>query len=645
MFLFRGLATILALGWSFAGESPAPGRTTNVIVITIDTLRADHLSCYGYTRLQTPHIDALATDGTRFINAYTPVPITLPAHSAIFTGSYPMGNGMRDFGGNRLSAGIPTLASVLKSRGYTTAAFIGAAVLDRRFGLNQGFDTYFDNFDFSGEADFELMRRSGDQVVDKSLSWLQAGPPQPFMLWVHLYDPHYPYTPPPPYSRKYAHVPYDGAIAFADSQVGRVLEFLRAHHLYDNSLIILCSDHGEGLGEHGEKTHGFFIYSSTTHVPLIFKVPGAVRHAVDREVSLVDVLPTILRSLDLPIPATVQGKSILALILGKSQGDQTQIYMETYLPFLHFGWSPLQGYEAGGWKFIAAPRPELYSTQTDDKEVHNLYGSQKAVAHDLHDRLSELVRRYSPQPGSTMASKASTDPAVMEGLQSLGYLAVSAGGQKGLSGRTLDDPKDRIQLYEMIVDASNTSEQGHYREAIGKLREAQKLQADSPVIPYFIALNYYHLRDFPHAAEGFQVALRLQPGNSLAENYLGLSQAKVGDDEAAIKSFKHVLELDATNYSVAFNLGSLYLKKGQAENAVREFERAIQINPDYAAAYGVLGEIWIVEGNTPKAIQALEKAVQLEPSSPKFHASLGRAYQAAGRKAEAQQQFNRAQSK
>src|SRR5215831_2397367 len=263
--LYLGLSAIglCLFAW---GQRAAPSASAqvrpNLIFITIDTLRADHVSCYGATQIQTPNIDALARSAARFVQAYTPVPITLPAHSAIFTGSFPMATGMHDFSGNKLPANTATLARVLHDRGYATAAFIGSAVLDSRFGLNQGFETYFDHFEFSrlDEANLDLMERRGDVVTDEALKWLRLGPGEPghpFLLWVHLYDPHFPYTPPEPFASRYHTHPYDGEIAFADEQVGRLLTFLKEERLYEKSVLVLCGDHGEGLGEHGEKTHGF----------------------------------------------------------------------------------------------------------------------------------------------------------------------------------------------------------------------------------------------------------------------------------------------------------------------------------------------------------------------------------------------------
>src|SRR5258708_22147115 len=285
-----------------AQAKPAP----NVVVITIDTLRADHLGCYGNKQIRTPNIDALASDGARFERAYTPVPVTLPAHTVIFTGTYPMLSGMHDFSGNKLSPSQPTLASVLKQHGYTTGAVVGSAVLDSRFGLNQGFDFYYDHFDFNRlqESNLEEMERPGNLVANVALDWLAKNRTNKFFLWMHLYDPHYPYRPPAPYSEQYKDRPYDGEIAFADAQVGRLIAFLKANGLYRNTVIVLAGDHGEGLGEHGEKNHGFFIYNATLHVPMIVRLPGSGSPKVVSEVvSLSDLTPTALKALKVDAPS------------------------------------------------------------------------------------------------------------------------------------------------------------------------------------------------------------------------------------------------------------------------------------------------------------------------------------------------------
>jgi arylsulfatase A-like enzyme/Tfp pilus assembly protein PilF len=612
-------------------------------LVTIDTLRADRAGCYGYGAAQTPNIDTLARAGVRFTHAYTPVPITLPAHASLVTGSYPMATGMHDFSGNKLPANAITLAEVLRDNGYATAAFIGSAVLDGRFGLNQGFDTYFDYFDFSRllESNLDLMERRGDQVMDEALSWLKRNPRQPFFLWVHLYDPHHPYTPPEPYASRFRSAPYDGEVAFADAQVGRLLAHLRERRLYDHAFFVLASDHGEGLGEHGEKTHGFYVYNTTLHVPLIMRIPGVEPRVVADEISLVDVMPTILQGLKLPAPPGVQGRSLMSSILGRAAGATSSLYGETYLPLLHFHWSQLRSLQSRGWKFIEAPKPELYELRADPGERKNLFVSQRARAHEMRDRLHVLMRRYTPAAGPE-PEKELTDPALYERLRALGYVAVSAGTYALPSGEPLPDPKDRIQVYELVSEAMTDGQRGRHQESLRKLREAAKVEPGSLTIHYLMALNYHRLRDFPNALEHFRAALKVNPDFSLAIYYLGLTQIETGDLDGAAVSLARALELDPTHFSAAFNLGIIHLKKNQYDLAFREFQRTVAINPDYAPAHAALGEAYLQQGKPSEAAKELERSLELDPRSRRARFSLSRAYEALGRKADAAREFQRA---
>ncbi len=639
--LAGGLLAVPATGAS----RPTAANPPDVILITIDTLRADHVDCYGDESAQTPTIDALARVGARFTHAYTPVPITLPAHASLFTGSFPMATGMHDFIGNKLPPDAITLAKVLHDNGYTTAAFVSSAVLDSRFGLNQGFDTYFDYFDLSGlrEANFDQMERRGDLVMDEALSWLKRNPRRPFFLWVHLYDPHHPYAPPEPYASRYRAAPYDGEIAFADAQVGRLFEHLRERRLYDGALIALTSDHGEGLGEHGEKTHGFFIYNTTLHVPLILRVPGVAPRVVEEEVSLVDVMPTILQALKLSIPSGVQGRSLMSAILGRSVGASSNLYAETYQPLLHFHWSQLRALQSRGWKLIEAPKPELYDVRSDPGERNNLFEKQRARGNEMRERLLTVMRRYTPAAGPE-SEKALTDPALYDRLRSLGYVAVSAGTFAQASGEPLPDPKDRIQVYELISEAMTDGQRGQYQESLHKLREAAKVDVGSPTVNYMMGLNYQSLRNFPKASEHFQAALKVNPNFALAVYYLGLTQMETGDLDGAATSLARAVELDPTQFAAAFNLGIVHLKRNQLDAAFREFQRTVNINPDFAPARAALGEGYLRQGKPAEAAKELERSLELNPQSRRARYSLSRAYRELGRKADAERELRRANS-
>ncbi len=627
----------------------APKPAANVVLITIDTLRADHLGCYGYKQIKTPNIDGLAADSARFERAFTVVPVTLPSHTAMMTGTYPMLSGMHDFSGNKLSPLQPTLASVLKKEGYLTGAVIGAAVLDSRFGLNQGFDFYYDHFDFSrlDEANLDEMERPGNLVADTTLDWLAKNSQKKFFLWMHLYDPHAPYKPPEPYLTAYASQPYDGEIAFADEQVGRLIKFLKDKGIYQNTVIVLAGDHGESLGEHGEKTHGFFIYNATMHVPLIIKLPdGVSARTIADPVSLVDLMPTVLGAVGLQIPTEVQGRNLLPQIHANKDRDVSVdsarvLYGETFMPRLHFNWSELRGAENTKYHFIDAPRPELYDLAKDPGEVQNLFADKKAVAGEMRAKLVDMIRDYSA--GKEMAEKTGLDPALMERLKSLGYAGFSGGTDPTISSRDLPDPKDRVAIYELISDAISDSQHRRYQESIDKLKTVVKTEPNSVPAHYLQGLDYYKLKMFPDAVEELQKTVQLSPDYALAFFNLGMAQAHSGQLDAAIVTLQRTLQLDATNFEAAYNLGVAFAQKRQLDQAALTFRQSVTINPEFARGHRALGETLIYQGNIDEAIAELRRAVELAPQEPAMHESLAKALEAKGLAAEADEEKQRAQ--
>ena len=646
-FAFLLITSVLASPWAEAATPPPP---PNVIVITIDTLRADHLGCYGYKQIKTPNIDALAADGARFERAYTSVPVTLPSHSVIFTGTYPMYSGMHDFAANKLNATQPTLAGVLKDQGYTTGAVIAAAVLDSRFGLNRGFDFYYDHFDFNRllETNLDEMERPGNEVADVTLDWLSKNYQKKFFLWMHLYDPHYPYRPPSPYSEEYKDRPYDGEIAFADAQVGRLIQFLKDKDLYENTLIVLSGDHGESLGEHGEKTHGFFIYNATLHVPLIFHLPEQhlpgqpAARTVPDIVNLADLMPTILQVVKVDVPPQAQGRNLLPLMIAKPD-ELRGLYAETFLPRLHFNWSELRGVETDNYHFIDAPKPELYDLKKDPGETQNIIATKKAVAEELRAKLAAIIRQYSA--GQELAEKTGLDPALMERLKSLGYAGFSGGGNDNptITDRTLPDPKDRVQTFELISDAMEESQHANYADSTAKLTAALKTDPDSVPVHYLLGLNYYRMRQFPQSIEHLQKVMQLSPEYALAAFQLGLAYSRVGDFDQAITTLKRTLELDSTNFAAAYNLGAAYVKKQMFPESVAAFRQSIAINPEYAEGHLGLGQILLYQGNIDEALTNLRQAAQLEPENPGMHMALAKALEAKGLNDEAQEEMQKAQ--
>ena len=456
-------ARILVVFW-FAcavlgvGQRQKNAAKPDIFLVTIDTLRADHVHCYGYESIQTPALDGLAKDGIRFSHAFTPSPITNTSHTTILTGLLPSSHGVTDFA-VPLAPTHPTLATLLKANGYHTAAFIGAVILDSKTlapGLDRGFD-FYDNFPAQPKTKSRWGRveRRGADVVQHAEAWMGAHPAGPHFLWVHLYDPHDPYEPPPPYSQTYKDRLYDGEIAYADSVLAGFVGYLKKTGRYDNALIVVVGDHGEGLGEHHEDTHGIFLYDSTTHVPLIVKMPGGGNpgKTVDAQVRTTDILPTVTGLLGIAPPEVLDGESMQPYLSGAESKDRTAIG-ETDYP-LRFGWAPLRSVRAGGLKFIEAPRPELYDLQQDPAESRNLYSERQALGDRMSQELIALERRMSATAAAPKAA-VEVDPDARARLAALGYVGTFvtalAPDRAGLA-----DPKDKIQLFNLMTQARETA--------------------------------------------------------------------------------------------------------------------------------------------------------------------------------------------
>jgi choline-sulfatase len=517
--------------------------------------------------------------------------------------------------------------------------------------LNQGFDFYYDHFDFSrlDEANLDQMERPGNIVADTALDWLAKNSQKKFFLWMHLYDPHFPYRPPEPYSREYAAQPYDGEIAFADEQVGRLIRFLKEKGIYQNTVIVLCGDHGESLGEHGEKTHGFFIYNATMHVPLIIRLPAnGTTHVVSDPVSLVDLMPTVLGAVGLETPSRVQGRNLLPQLrpsqsanssIDHAKGERV-LYGETFLPRIHFDWSELRGSENAKYHFIDSPRPELYDLTNDPGELHNLFNEKKAVSGEMRAKLVDMIREYSA--GKELAEKTGLDPALMERLKALGYAGFSGGSDPTISSRDLPDPKDRIVTYELISDAIADSQHGRYQESIDKLKHVVKTEPNSVPAHYLQGLDYYRLNMFEESVNELQKTVQLSPDYALAFFNLGMAEARAGQMDAAIATLQRTLQLDATNFEAAFNLGVAFIQKQQLAPAVEAFRQSTTINPEFARGHRALGETLLYQNKIDEAVAELRRAVELAPQEPIMHESLSKALTAKGLTAEADEETRRA---
>jgi Flp pilus assembly protein TadD len=465
-------------------------------------------------------------------------------------------------------------------------------------------------------------------------------------LWVHLYDPHYPYAPPAPYDQQFKSAPYDGEISFADAQFGLLLTYLKTSALYDRTVVAVMGDHGESLGEHGEKTHGFFIYHHDLHVPLVIK-PVLLQHKryagkrLEEVVSLADVMPTLMAAVGETAPKSVQGRDLWQLISKSSR--ESVAYGETYLPRLHFDWSELRSLRRDRYHFIAGPKPELYDVLADPGETQNLFLSKSAIASELRSSLAQAIVTLTPE--HEVAAKTSLDPAMMERLKALGYAAVTSGtGDQAISDPHLPDPKDRIGVYELVSDAISDSQHGKIADSIEKLQRALQQDKDSIPIQYLLALDYYKQSDFEAASRHFENVLERSPGYALAAYYLGLARGRAGDWEGSTQWLTKALALDKTNFSAAMNLGAAYVQMRRLDDAERMFRESVRINPEYAAGHKALGQLLFFRGDASGAIAELEQAATLAPGDSQTHMELSRAYDAAGEHGKAAEQRRQAES-
>src|SRR5882757_2322944 len=511
-------------------------QAPNVILITLDTVRADRVGFLGSQRGLTPNLDTLARQSVVFTRAYSQVPLTTASHATILTGTYPQFHQVNDFG-VPLAAEIPFAPDILRARGYHTAAFIGSLVLDPTSRSAPGFDRGFDTFDAGfhrrhpDENRYQAIERRGGEVVAHALEWLSQHPRGPFFIWVHLYDAHDPYDPPEPYKTRYAPTPYDGEIAYADSAVGKLLNQLRARGLYDGSLIAVMADHGEALGEHGEATHGIFLYDETIHVPLLFKLPGerSAGKRIESRVGLVDVLPTILQGVGVPVPEEVQGKSLLAMLkpLASKPGANKDplipvdrpAYAESDYPHRTFGWSATRSLRTGKYLFIEAPHKELYDQTVDPKAAHNLSSASTAVTETLSGQLEAFRQRTS---SSREAPKANTDPELQEKLSALGYVASdsSASPMPGIK-ETGADPKDKVEVVNLLHAAEMLKEELHFQEAVPLLEQVIAKEPNLPIAYLQLGTALTSLRNYEKAVPVLRKAVELRQDLTVPRYQLG----------------------------------------------------------------------------------------------------------------------------
>jgi len=637
--IFFWLATSASLA---AGSPQKQASTPNVFLVTIDTLRADHVRCYGDEHIQTPALDSLAKDGFRFQQAFTPSPITNTSHATILTGLLPSSHGVTDFA-VALAASHPTLAELLKKKGYQTAAFVGAVILDSKTlapGFDRGFD-FYDNFPQHSPSNLRWGRveRRGMDVVHRAQTWLAAHPAGPHFVWVHLYDPHDPYEPPAPYSLIYKDRPYDGEIAYADSALANFVAYIKKQGWYENSVVIVVGDHGEGLGEHHENTHGIFLYDSTTHVPLIVKLPGRnSSKTVSEQVRTTDILPTVLDILRVPLPARLDGESLKPYFADTKNVERTALG-ETDYP-LRFGWAPLRSVRQEGFKFIEAPRPELYNLKADPGELQNVYQPWDQSVRKYREILT-AVRAKSPPaaPSAGTVGKGTLDE-----LKALGYLGpADAGSSTNVPEPSLlPDPKDKIEEQNLLHSAMMASEDNRSDDARRSLEKVLQLDPKSPTALRQLGELELRAGDYSKAAEHLKHAREVSPTDATAAFYEGQALQKVGNLAGARDALEASLKLMPGQFPARLLLGEVYLGLKDTAAAEDQFEAAQLLQPESEEAQLGSAKVKIASGRFKDAVEQLKPLSKSHPNNAETFELLAQAYRGIGKNEDAQNAETRA---
>jgi arylsulfatase A-like enzyme/Tfp pilus assembly protein PilF len=586
------------------------------------------MGAYGYQDAGTPAFDRLAQEGVLFEHASTAAPITLPAHSTIFTGRFPPAHGVRDNGGFYLNEKEQTLAEVLKQQGYATAGFIAAYVLDSKWGIAQGFDTYFDNFDLTKYRAISLgaIQRPGNEVVDRALPWLEQHASAPFFAWVHLYDAHTPYDPPEPYRGRFPGRPYQGEISFADAQLERLVQFLEGRHLLDSTVIVVIGDHGESLDDHGEGQHGFFIYESVVRVPMVIRAPFALmKHMrVADPVRSADVMPTVLDLMGIPKPdVQFDGETLTPLMTGARSELALEAYSEALYPLHHFGWSDLRALRQGRYKVIAAPRPELYDLQDDPGEKTNIFEARKTLGDRMLGRLSEMEAHFA-KTGAPSSKAVEVDPDARARLAALGYVgSFVATSTPGGSRAGLADPKDKVGVFNKITEARDISkDESAFPKVVALLKE---IVADDPkVIDAWFMLGNVHSKAgrYEEAIDYFKRALALKPDDDMAVVNMANAYRRLGRDEDALVGYRRFLQLDPKNAQVHYEIAQILIDRNDNQGAAQELQQALQIEPSMAAARNALGVVALNQGDLTRAESEIRQALTQKPDVRLAHYNL-----------------------
>jgi choline-sulfatase len=608
--LLLTLLTVLRPPPLSAATPPHPAGP-NVILITIDTVRADHLGCYGAAGIHTPTLDALARDGIVFDRAISQVPLTWPSHAAILTGTYPFQNGVQDFTGQPLDPRFRSVAEVFRQHGYATGAVVSAFVLDRSWGLARGFDFYDDAFspEQFRQRDLGLVDRKANESVTHAISWLQKNRSRPFFFWLHLYDPHSPYDPPEPFRSQYREHPYDGEIAYADHELGRLIAWLKQNQLYSGTAIVMLSDHGESLGDHGEKEHGFFVYNSTVHIPLIVKPPagsGFRPNRVPRPVETIAVAPTLLCLAGMKDNIQAQFRS--PDLLGTAAESEAIAYSESFYSFSSFGWSPLHALETNRYHYIEAPVPELYDVLVDPQEENNLAPQQKATVAVLQEKLQSLLRRDPFKPAENRSSGLSPD--ALEKLSALGYVAYRSPVSPEALAAGLPDPKSKLWEFNSILEAEDALRAGDVAKGKSLLLQVREKNPQMYIVPFVLGETALGQKQWDDAATELRKCLELNPHFDQA--MLGLARALIfqGKTDEAKQWARSAIEYNPQNYRAWYQLGYIDAQT-DPKAAADDYEKAVSIQGNFGPLRRDLGMLYYRQGNYPDAARHLAKAAEL----------------------------------
>jgi len=690
-YLAAGVAALLLTACSRESGRSTPKRS--LVLITLDTVRADHLGAYGDTAAETPALDRLAKEGVRFAQASSAVPLTLPSHSSILSGLLPLHHGLRNNGAGVLPDGTPTLATVLSGQGWRTGAFVGSFVLDHRFGLARGFDVYDDEIERDPQAGESLeAERPGSVVMDRALAWLdglQKGETKdtarPFFLWVHLYDAHAPYTPPSPWRERHPGRPYDGEIAAVDAQVGRLMADLERRGLAASTVVAVVADHGESLGEHGELTHGLLLYEPTLRVPFLLRAPGLAARVVQTPVSLVDTAPTLAGLAGAAWPAAasstsarlapLDGRDLSAALRAGGEPAPAEVYAETQYPAV-FGWSPLAALRRRDLKYIAAPRPELYDLARDPGEKDDLAARPESSqpASGFAARLAELAA------GAVEAPRGNAvDAETRARLASLGYVAGAPKPPKAAAPRSdhsdAPDPKRVVDLFQRFEQAHNALKSGaagtanaltelaalvaadprnpvfrselarawRQRGAMDKaLPLYRQAAADAPADPeawYNLAAALQEAGRAGEARTAVEKAVDLDPGRPEAHNTLGIVHLAEGKPEEARREFSIASSLDPRNATALNNLGNVLRGLSRLDESEAAYRRALAVAPRYAEPLNGLGTLEVERDRPAAALSYFEQALRLAPGYHEVRLNQGIAHEMAGEREAAAQAY------